>query len=151
MNQAIEKILKFNTEAGLLDIVWTPSKESTYAVEEALESFNIGKIARKIGYTFEDGALTAKDVSRYIMEPVSGDSVDKVDVLDKACDQVVFAIGTMFKLGLSVDDVYKALNIVMDKNLEKLQAVNVDSEGKLTKQVGFVGPEQQLQELLDTL
>ena len=74
--------------------------------------------------------------------------ITDVDRLDKACDAIVFAIGSMTKLGLDHHAITKALNIVNDANKAKL-GMSRDNEGKLLKPEGFVGPEVKLQELLD--
>ena len=97
-----------------------------------------------------------EDSDGYMFKILSRDSVQgvakgitDVDRLDKACDSVVYAIGSMAKLGLSAQEITQALNIVMDKNLEKLRNKSYDAEGKLLKDPSFVGPEAQLQLLLD--
>ena len=76
------------------------------------------------------------------------EDITDVDRLDKACDAIVYAIGSMTKLGLDHHAITKALNIVNDANKAKL-GMSRDAEGKLLKPEGFVGPEVKLQELLD--
>lgn len=71
-----------------------------------------------------------------------------VDRLDKACDAIVFAVGSMAKLGLSPSQIHQALNIVMDANQAKTGCPK-DAEGKLMKNSKFEGPEEKLQEILD--
>ena len=73
-----------------------------------------------------------------------------VDRLDKAWDAIVFAIGSMAKLGLEHHAITKALNIVNEANKAKL-GMGRDSEGKLLKPDNFVGPEVKLQALLDSI
>jgi predicted HAD superfamily Cof-like phosphohydrolase len=75
--------------------------------------------------------------------------VSDVDRLDKACDAVVYAIGSIAKLGLDHHGITKALNIVNAANKAKL-GMPRDEHGKLLKPDNFVGPEAQLQELLDS-
>ena len=72
-----------------------------------------------------------------------------VDRLDKACDAVVFAIGSMAKLGLNPQQITQSLNIVMEANMAKLK-MGKDEHGKLLKPAGFTGPEPKLQALLDS-
>jgi hypothetical protein len=55
----------------------------------------------------------------------------------------------MAKLGLNPQEITKALNIVMHANFAKLQCPR-DEFGKLTKPADFVGPEAELQKLLDS-
>ena len=75
-------------------------------------------------------------------------SISDVDRLDKACDAVVFAVGSMAKLGLNAQQITKALNIVMKANNQKL-SMPKDEHGRLMKPDSFVGPEAELQKLLD--
>lgn len=99
-------------------------------------------------YIEDSDGLMFKILSRDSVKGVAKGITD-VDRLDKACDSVVYAIGSMAKLGLSAQEITQALNIVMDKNLEKLKNKQYDAEGKLLKDFSFVGPEAQLQALLD--
>ena len=77
-------------------------------------------------------------------------NIPDVDRLDKACDAVVFAIGSMAKLGLTPAQIIEAMNIVTEANLQKLSNIKIDSSGKLLKDSNFVGPETKLQALLDS-
>ena len=78
-----------------------------------------------------------------ILPPISD-----VDRLDKACDAIVFAVGSIAKLGLTPTQIHEALNIVMDANLAK-SGCPKDAEGKLLKPDNFPSPEPRLQALLD--
>lgn len=71
--------------------------------------------------------------------------------MDKAVDAVVFAVGSMAKLGLNPNEITKAINIVMVANNAKL-GCPTDAEGKLMKPDNFeekYAPEPKLQALLD--
>ena len=139
----IDAIYQFNEQAGLLEQGYNDFSESAYQIEEALEGYEIAH-----GFTVH--LDTPKEMSRTIVRaqgPFIGTDVDR---LDKACDAVVFAIGSMTKLGLDHHAITKALNIVNDANKAKL-GMSRDSEGKLLKPEGFVGPEVKLQELLDSI
>ena len=61
---------------------------------------------------------------------------------------MVFAIGSMTKLGLDANQIKRAMNIVMDANEAKLGCPK-DEHGKLTKPADFPNPEPRLQQLLD--
>ena len=74
--------------------------------------------------------------------------ITDVDRLDKACDAIVYAVGSIAKLGLSAQQVTQALNIVMDANQAKLGCPK-DEFGKLMKPANFPNPEPRLQALLD--
>ena len=154
----IDSIVQFNQDAGLLGKGYDDFLESSFQIEEALEGFYLDSILSILENSHPTcyEKVTAKDVSRAIVthciEPIDGRSMEAlsdVDRLDKACDSVVYAIGSMAKLGLSAQEITQALNIVMDKNLEKLKNKSYDAEGKLLKNPSFIGPEAQLQLLLD--
>ena len=144
MQNPIKAIVDWNSKAGLLDMPHISTKEDAYIIEEALEDHTNLHILADILKTRSD----AKTVSRRIMYIVGGEELTPVTRLDKACDKVVFAIGDMAKLGLSAQEITKALNIVMYANNQKLSA-GKDSEGKQLKPEGFIPPEPELQKLLD--
>ena len=162
MLNPIKRIVQFNQDAGLLGKGYDDFLESSFQIEEALEGFNYLQSLANV-LTDEEceprvrDDASPKNISRAIVQlakegSYTADStfrIPDVDRLDKACDSVVYAIGSMAKLGLSAQDITQALNIVMDKNLEKLKNKKYDAEGKLLKDPSFVGPEAQLQLLLD--
>jgi hypothetical protein len=133
----IKRIVQFNHDADLVKSGYSDFLESSFQIEEALEGFNLG-----------DYYSNPKEASRQIVSSFTFEGTD-VDRLDKACDAVVFAIGSMTKLGLNAQQITQALNIVMDSNQAKLKCPK-DSHGKLTKNADFVGPEPRLLELLDS-
>ena len=145
MNNPIKEIYRFNEKAGLLDKGYDDTLESSFQIEEALEGFDITFLALLLN--MHEDMMSPKDISRSIISKVSGELSD-VDRLDKACDAVVFAVGSMAKLGLNPNQITKALNIVMQANFKKL-GMSKDSEGKLMKPEGFEGPEPLLQKVLD--
>lgn len=155
MLNPIKRIVQFNQDAGLLDKGYDDFLESSFQIEEALEGFNPEFIIKSMHNAVQEGfkgfITSPKDVSRHLVSTAltSDCTITDVDRLDKACDSVVYAIGSMAKLGLSAQEITQALNIVMDKNLEKLKNKSYDAEGKLLKDPSFVGPEAQLQVLLD--
>ena len=55
----------------------------------------------------------------------------------------------MAKLGLSPEQMRQALDIVANANLAKLSNIKIDSSGKLLKDSNFIGPEVQLQAILE--
>ena len=139
-------VYDFNDKAGLLEAGYSDFRESAFQIEEALEGFDIAELSRNItDYSYSTDS--AKELARYILanERFIGTDVDR---LDKACDAVVFAIGSMAKLGLSPEQMRQALDIVAKANLAKL-SMPKDEHGKLIKPTNFVGPEAQLQALLN--
>ena len=155
MLNPIKRIVQFNQDAGLLGKGYSDLLEPSFQIEEALEGFNpefiILSMHEAVIANFNGDVTSPKDVSRHLVSTAltSDCVITDVDRLDKACDSVVYAIGSMAKLGLSAQEITQALNIVMDKNLEKLKNKSYDAEGKLLKDPSFVGPEAQLQVLLD--
>lgn len=156
----VQQIYDFNKQAGLLEKGYDDFLESSFQVEEALEGFD-GLESLAIELT-DDGdplvAATPKELSRKIVHIAQNgyhvDDSDKipvpdVDRLDKACDAVVFAIGSMAKLGLTPAQIIEAMNIVTEANLQKLSNIKIDSSGKLLKDSSFIGPETKLQAILD--
>ena len=149
MENPFKQILRFNKEAGLLDRPFDPVLENRHLIEEALEGFDLDLVARKAAYITED-KLTAQSIAAWLLSGQTGESITEVELLDKACDAVVFAVGTMAKLGLNHAQITRALNAVMQANLTKLKDPVMGSDGKLGKSGGFVGPETKLQEILDS-
>lgn len=152
MENPIKQIYNFNVKAGLIARGYSDVLESSFLIEEALEGFDIKAISDKIGYGLE-GNTSAKTLARGILGLVPADRVQISDVerLDKAVDAVVFAVGSMAKLGLNPNEITKAINIVMTANNFKL-GCPVDSQGKLMKPDQFeekYAPEPKLQALLD--
>lgn len=163
----IEQIYNWNREAGLLDKPYDDFLESSFQVEEALEKFNsLHVVAEAINREHFNACKsdTPKDVARGIVSLAQAEVYDTngegtgepetlsdVDRLDKACDAVVYAVGSMAKLGLNPIQINKALSAVMESNMAKLKCPK-DECGKLTKPADFdelYAPEPRLQALLD--
>ena len=137
----IDAIYQFNEQAGLLEQGYNDFSESAYQIEEALEGYEIAH-----GFTVH--LDTPKEMSRTIVRaqgPFIGTDVDR---LDKAIDAIVFAVGSITKLGLTPPQIREAIEIVTTANLQKI-SMPKDEFGKLTKPADFVGPETKLQKLLD--
>jgi hypothetical protein len=143
----IDQIYDFNLKAGLLDKPYYDILESSFQIEEALEGFNLPVLIEELGLRI-DSTNSAKGVSRYILESQEEVVIPDVERLDKACDAIVFAFGSIFKLGLNQEQASRALSVVMSANLQKL-SMPKDEFGKLTKPADFVGPEVSLQAILD--
>ena len=152
----VQQIYDFNKQAGLLEKGYDDFLESSFQIEEALEGFGdlpyLQVRLHSEGEHYEE-LCNPKEISRQIIRLAEMDSkptnIPDVDRLDKACDAVVFAIGSMAKLGLTTAQIIEAMNIVTEANLQKL-SMPKDEHGKLTKPANFVGPETKLQALLDS-
>ena len=151
----VQQIYDFNKQAGLLEKGYDDFLESSFQIEEALEGFGdlpyLQVRLHSEGEHYEE-LCNPKEISRQIVRLAEMDSkptnIPDVDRLDKACDAVVFAIGSMAKLGLTPAQIIEAVNIVTEANLQKL-SMPKDEHGKLTKPANFVGPETKLQAILD--
>lgn len=158
----IDEIYDFNLKAGLLDQPYSDFLESSFQIEEALEGFDSGRLRRLYSLLDsltkpvelpEEFDVTPKDVSREIITRVNksttgNNNIPDVDRLDKAIDALVFAIGSMAKLKLTPEQITRAISVVTQANLQKL-SMPKDEFGKLQKPADFVGPETQLQSILD--
>ena len=131
----IKQIYKFNEQAGLLNQGYSDQRECAFPIEEAVEQSKMN---------------SPKQFSRDAVKGIFTEPVSDVDRLDKHLDIIVYSLGSIFKLGLSPQEAMKALSIVAEKNMEKLNA-GQDEAGKQKKPVGFVGPEKELQKILDSL
>ena len=133
------------------------TKESAYQIEEALEGISMpgnggglqtlaNMLNSNVSYIVPVEE-THKSVSRGIVDAAYFSNASDVDRFDKALDAMYFAVGSLHKLGLAPSQMVDGLQLVHDKNLEK--SGTKDSAGKITKDVGFVGPEEGLQKILD--
>lgn len=145
--QPFKIIHRFNKEASLLDQGYSDERECAFPIEEALEGFDMEVLSTLLLQTSEEEP-TPKGISRKTIFHCGGRNISDVDRLDKHLDIIVFSLGSIYKLGLSPQEAMKALGIVAEKNLEKLHA-GQDAEGKQQKPENFVGPEAQLQKILD--
>lgn len=148
MIEQIQQIFRFNRKAGLLDLPYNPTKEAEYCIEEALEGFDTTYLANKL-HLHEDA--TPKELSRAIVTgccKLPPEGLAEVDAFDKHLDGIVFNFGALFKMRLTIPEIFRGLGSVMTANLTKL-TVGKDEHGKQMKPKGFVGPEIELQKILD--
>ena len=141
-------IREFNAKAGLLQRGYHARLEASFQIEEALEGLPLRHIVSALDPAQYMPYSSAKHLSRKILEHVDSDvRVTLVEAIDKAADAIVFAYGSLFKLGLSVQQAEDLVTIVSASVMEKVSAP-VDEQGKLTKPEGFVGPEERIAEYL---
>ena len=148
-------VYDFNDKAGLIKAGYDDFRESAFQIEEALEGFgNLPKLSSLVlvedvesGYS----NYTPKDISRAIVDLVNVKDTCIPDVyrLDKAIDAIVFAVGSIAKLGLTPSQIREAISVVTKANLQKL-GMPKDEFGKVIKPDNFVGPEVELQKILDS-
>ena len=83
MATPIERICEFNKQANLVG--YKASLEASFLVEEALEGFDLWKLAENIGMeVFPE--MTAKDIARFILrgDILSSTELDPVDEIGRA-------------------------------------------------------------------
>lgn len=158
MTNSIKEIYSWQKKAGNLDREYDDFLESAFQVEEALEGFpqaGLNELAEQLSEEhYEPHIPQPKELSRAIIHTAKHDylgdvvPVADVDRLDKACDAIVYAIGSMGKLGLTPQQINEALLIVNRANLQKL-GMPRDEQGKLLKPDDFKGPEPELEALLE--
>lgn len=158
MLNPIKEIANWQIKAGNASRPYDDFLESSFQVEEALEGFILPReyLFDESGNVLVDATVEekrekhiARDIISWANNTGGTESViSDVARLDKACDAIVYAIGSMQKLGLDHHGITKALNIVNKANMQKLNAPR-DDAGKLLKPDNFVGPEAELQELLN--
>lgn len=146
-NNFMKSIYKFNKDRDLLEAGYDDKRECAYPIEEALEGLNdLDFLAGEISLSEK---TTPKNISREIVRLATKEDVNlsTVDRLDKHIDTIVFALGSIYKLGLSPQQAEKAINIVCEANARKSN--KKDSEGKVIKGDNFKAPEDWLQDFLD--
>ena len=155
MLNPIKEIVKWQRDAGNAAKPYDDFLESSFQIEEALEGFtDLFELAKVLSRSdkITVKSESPKDLSRAIIALAGTelDDISNVERLDKACDAIIFAIGSMAKLGLDHHAITKALNIVNDANKAKL-GMSRDAEGKLLKPDDWekYAPETRLQKLLD--
>lgn len=147
MLNPIKEICSWQKAAGNLGKSYEDFLESSFQIEEALEGFEAPE--KSLTINFISPKETSRDIISWMQSGSEPEfSIQDVDRLDKACDAIIFAIGSISKIGLDHHGITKALNIVNNANKAKLGAPK-DSKGKLLKPVDFIGPEAELQKLLD--
>lgn len=152
----VTEIYNFNRQAGLLDKPYNDFLESSFQIEEALEGFSLFDLVNIIRLNYK-GEETPKEYARLIIGACSlpefgpfGIPTELPDVerLDKAIDAIIYAVGSIAKLRLNPEQIERAVLVVTQANLQKL-SMPKDEFGKLQKPVDFVGPEVELQKILD--
>jgi len=151
MSSLVEDIYAFNKQSDLLGKGMDSFMETAYILEEAVEGyedvFNLPEDPNAPVVTARDWALGFLNQVKEAKENRGLPMPSEVAELDKAIDGVVFNIGKMLKMGLSVEQVYEAFSIVSKCNIAKLGGPK-DDLGKQLKPEGWEGPEGALELLL---
>ena len=159
MNNPIKTIVEFNKNAGLLGKGYSDELENAFQIEEALEDMSDLSNLHERLLINSNVPVNGKELSRkiillanggceYIKKLPTPPNIPDVKRVDKACDAIVFAVGSMAKLDLSAQQITACINAVMKANNTKLKCKK-DANGKLMKPEGFVGPEAEIQKILD--
>jgi len=70
----------------------------------------------------------------------------KVDQADALADVIFVAVGSLFKLTGSIDKAQAIMDVVCSANNQKGKSKDLD--GKIKKPMGFVPPEEMIEEIL---
>ena len=75
---------------------------------------------------------------------------DEVDLLDALVDTIYIAVGGMWKMGLTPEQIERAIHVVCTSNDSKTAAKTPSHiKANIDKGEGFIAPEPQLQEILN--
>ena len=152
MSSLISDIYEFNEKAGLLGNGMDSFMETAYILEEAVEGyedvFNMPEDPKAPVISARDWAISFLNQVKDAKEARNLPMPTEVAELDKAIDGVVFNIGKMAKMGLSVEQIEEAFKVVSGCNMAKLDGPK-DDLGKQLKPEGWTGPEEELQKILD--
>jgi len=156
MTNPIKEIYKWQVEAGLADRPYDDFLESSFQIEEALEGFTkpfenlYGEQGNQVVDAINSSGTKhiSRDIVQWFISYTDLYNISDVDRFDKAIDAIIFAIGSMAKLGLTPQQIQRGLLVVNQANMQKL-GMPVDEHGKKIKPKDFVGPEIELQKILD--
>jgi hypothetical protein len=163
MSDVIQAVYQWQSDAGNLDRPYDDFLESSFQIEEALEGFgDVSVVADAINREHFSACVSysPRDVARGIVslsqsevydeEGGTGELVELSNVarFDKHVDGLIYHIGSLGKLGLSVDQICRGILAVNQANYQKLNAKR-DAHGKLGKPADFIPPEEALQQILD--
>lgn len=142
MKNPIQAILDFNAKAGFITGAnnfsnFNDTKESAYLIEEALEPYQVEHLASLFELAKHTAEYT-KNPQRVVAKAILANTdvaevPTKVQLVDKYIDAIIYAVGSLGKMGLTHQDVTAALNIVTEANVKKTLNPVYDDEGKLLK------------------
>lgn len=142
MKNPIQAIIDFNAKAGFITGAnnfsnFNDTKESAYLIEEALEPYQVEHLASLFElakHTAEYTKNPQREVAKAILANTDVAEVPtKVQLVDKYIDAIIYAVGSLGKMGLTHQDITAALNIVTEANVKKTLNPVYDDEGKLLK------------------
>ena len=163
MKNPIQAIIDFNAKAGFITGAnnfsnFNDTKESAYLIEEALEPYQVEHLASLFElakHTAEYTKNPQREVAKAIVANTlpESDFIETVRYVDKYLDAIVYAVGSLAKIGLSHQQITAGLNIVTEANLKKTINPQYDDQGKLLKPEGWekYDPEIRLKHLLKDL
>lgn len=160
MKNPIQAIIDFNVKAGFIDETknftnFNDFKESAYLVEEALEPYGVDYLADNFELmktTPEYLKNPQREVAKAILANTDVATVPtKVQLVDKYVDAIIYAVGSLGKMGLTHQDISAAINIVTEANMKKTLNPVYDDDGKLLKPADWdkYDPEYKLLNLIN--
>ena len=155
----INDVYAFNKEAGFLGEGMDSFKELAYVLEESFEGYEEAyNTVDESGERYKPGDdkyPTARQLGLSLANSIK-DSFERngftlpteVAEADKSIDAVYFHIGKLAKMDLTPDQIKRMFSVVHNCNMNKLTGPK-DDLGKQLKPDDWVGPEDQLQAILD--
>ena len=113
MTNFIKDIYKFNKENGLITEGYNSQKEIAYLVKKAIEDTNISPLAAVVGIGNTSPDAISKAISAILHTNVCDPS--ELHILNKHINIVISSIGALCKLGLSPQQIQKAICLVTGK------------------------------------
>jgi len=110
----IKDIYKFNKENGLITEGYNSQKEIAYLLKKTIEDTNISSLAAVIGMD----NISPDDVSQAISTIIHNNNTQyqsRLHILNKHINIVISSIGALCKLGLSPQQIQKAICLVTGK------------------------------------
>jgi len=153
VENVFKAVHKWQQEAGNLDNGYDDFLQSSFQIEEALEGiispdYDADNFPDNSNFTHEFGGLGPKEVARHLLDEATIEPLSDVDRFDKHIDSIIYDIGALGCLGLTPQQMIVGILAVNHANKQKLSMPH-DELGKLIKPIDFIGPEEQLQKILD--
>ena len=88
-----------------------------------------------------------EELEEFISATESGDMIGAIDAL---LDGMYFAIGALYKMGLTVDQMEKCMTVIHEANMKKTKGrTKRDNDLDATKPEGWVSPEEAIGRILE--
>ena len=107
--------------------------EEVAEMAEALYDSNLSEETNRVANQY-------KDVEKYYIASLDSlDAVEKIEILDSLCDQIVTAIGVAHMLGMDIENALAEVNRSNHSKFEDGKPV-FNAQGKISKGVNYTPP-----------